>query len=90
MKPRHVPTIDRRYWTAITLLMYKRSIAISVYGYWLVIAVARTTGTAIGDWIAENKIFKLGLPLTTLLTGLAFLSVVLMWRNRAQRNPATI
>jgi uncharacterized membrane-anchored protein len=60
----------------------------SILHYWLTIAVARTAGTAIGDWLAGNKIMNLGLPLSTLLTGLAFAGVLLLWRSRWQTRPA--
>ena len=36
--------------------------------YWTTVAVARTAGTAIGDWLAENKLVNIGLPISTLLT----------------------
>ena len=67
---------------ALALLIYSRSILRAAYAYWLVIGVARTTGTAIGDWFAESKLLKLGLPLSTLLTGIAFITVLVLWRNR--------
>ena len=51
--------------------------------YWFTIALARTAGTAIGDWLAENEIMALGLSLSTLLTGLAFAGVLLVWRSRS-------
>ena len=49
--------------------------------YWLAVAVARTTGTAMGDWLAESSTANIGLPLATLITGTAF-AVVLAWRSR--------
>src|ERR1700744_3444806 len=49
--------------------------------YWMIVAVARTAGTAIGDWIAENEIIKIGLPYSTLLSGIAFAAVLLFWRS---------
>jgi uncharacterized membrane-anchored protein len=71
---------------AVALLSYGRTTLRPVYAYWLVVAVARTTGTAIGDWFAENKLLKVGLPLSTLLTGLAFVTVLVVWRSRRQRD----
>ena len=64
------------------LLIRRRPLLRAAYAYWLVIGVARTTGTAIGDWLAGNKILKLGLPLSTVLTGLAFVAVLVLWRSR--------
>jgi uncharacterized membrane-anchored protein len=75
---------------AATLLIYVRGILGALCAYWLVIGVARTTGTAIGDWLAESKILKLGLPLSTMLTGLAFVTVLVLWRNRPQADAATV
>src|SRR5262249_51603350 len=46
--------------------------------YWLTIAVARTAGTAIGDWLAVNKFMKAGLPLCSLCTELALSGILLL------------
>ena len=67
---------------AVALLIRRRPLLRAVYAYWLVIGVARTTGTAIGDWLAGSKMLKLGLPLSTLLTGIAFVAVLVLWRSR--------
>lgn len=56
--------------------------------YWITVAIARTAGTAIGDWLAENKFLHLGLPLSTLLSGIAFAAVVLFWKGAAKSEPA--
>ena len=52
---------------------------------WLVVAVARTAGTAMGDWLAENKLLNIGLPLSTAITGVAFIlcTLVVAQRQRA-------
>jgi uncharacterized membrane-anchored protein len=55
--------------------------ATSLTIYWCVVALARTAGTCIGDWLAENKIVHLGLPLSTLLTGIAFVGILTLWRS---------
>jgi uncharacterized membrane-anchored protein len=52
--------------------------------YWSTIAVARTAGTAIGDWLAENKFLNIGLPLSTLATGMFFVTVLVFWRTRTR------
>jgi uncharacterized membrane-anchored protein len=52
--------------------------------YWTTVAVARTAGTAVGDWLAENKSVNIGLPLSTLATGIAFVAVLLFWRSHAK------
>ncbi len=45
------------------LFLGRRSAARVVVIYWATIAVARTTGTAIGDWLADNKALHVGLSL---------------------------
>ncbi len=47
--------------------------------YWLVVAVARTFGTAAGDLLAEDKHLDIGLIASTAITGLAFLAVLTLW-----------
>lgn len=67
---------------ALALLMRRRGMLGLVASYWLVVAVARTAGTAMGDWLAENKLLNIGLPLSTLITGTIFVAVLLLWRSR--------
>jgi uncharacterized membrane-anchored protein len=67
---------------AVALLIYRNGLIGAVLAYWLTVGVARTTGTAIGDWLAENKVFDIGLSRCTLMTGVVFLAVLLLWRNR--------
>ena len=55
--------------------------------YWSVLMLARTAGTCAGDWLAENKLLRLGLPLSTLLTGVSFLAILLLWRTTRQAPP---
>ena len=47
--------------------------------YWLTIAVARTAGIAIGDWMAESQMLGLGLQLATVLTTATFIGMVFIW-----------
>jgi len=58
--------------------------------YWTTVAVARTAGTAIGDWLAENKLVHIGLPVSTLLTGIAFVAVLVVWRSRTKESGALV
>jgi uncharacterized membrane-anchored protein len=53
----------------------------SIMAYWAVVAVARTAGTAIGDLLAESRKLHLGLTRSTVLTGAAFVLVLLVWRT---------
>jgi uncharacterized membrane-anchored protein len=73
---------------ALALLSYQRGALKPIHAYWLTIATARSTGTAIGDWLAEQSPLKLGLPLCTLLTGLILAAVLMFWRTRAPSGTA--
>ena len=64
---------------ALTLLAYRKFFVSALAGYWFTVAVARTTGTAIGDWLAESPIPNLGLPLSTVITGTALAAVLILW-----------
>lgn len=50
--------------------------------YWVTVVSVRTAGTNVGDWLASRHGLGLGLPLSTALTGLAFGSLVALWRPR--------
>ncbi|MBV8379363.1 MAG: hypothetical protein JO369_01185 [Paucibacter sp.] len=67
---------------ALALLLRRQGVLAMATAYWGTVAVARTAGTAMGDWLAENKLLNIGLPLSTLLTGAAFVAVLLLWRSR--------
>jgi uncharacterized membrane-anchored protein len=66
---------------AVTLLVYRKFFVSALAAYWFVVAVARTTGTAIGDWLAESPIINLGLPLSTTISGLTLAAVLILWRS---------
>jgi|GEM_PF-400168 uncharacterized membrane-anchored protein len=55
--------------------------------YWATVAVARTAGTAIGDWLAENRIIHVGLAVSTLLSGITFVAVLVLWKSRLRILP---
>jgi uncharacterized membrane-anchored protein len=58
--------------------------------YWAIVATARTAGTGIGDWLADEKFYKIGLSWATLLTGVVFTAVLIFWRGSAKTaGPAT-
>jgi uncharacterized membrane-anchored protein len=62
----------------VLLWRHSRGSAAGVGLYWLTVATARTAGTAIGDWLAENKAMDVGLPLSTLITGCVFLAALVL------------
>ena len=45
--------------------------------YWLTIVAVRAAGTAVGDFIASRNM--LGLPLSTLVTGVMFVALLALW-----------
>ena len=53
--------------------------------YWATIVMVRTAGTDVGDFFARRQM--LGLALSTLVTGLAFVALLLMWRERRTQGP---
>jgi len=66
------------------LVAYWRAAAPSLFLYWGTVSMARTTGTVIGDWLAENDILKIGLPICTTATGAAFILALTLWRDRRE------
>ena len=66
---------------AVILLGRWQGVVAASPGYWLTVSVARTAGTAMGDWLAENKIFDIGLTVSTFITGLVFVGILVMWRS---------
>lgn len=68
---------------SLVLLGRWHGVVAAIGGYWLTVAIARTTGTAMGDWLAENKILNIGLPLSTMITGFIFVAILLTLRSKA-------
>jgi len=66
---------------AVILLGRWQGMVAAIPGYWLTVSVARTAGTAMGDWLAENKIFDIGLTVSTFITGLVFVGILVLWRS---------
>ena len=68
-------------------LMLPQGGAASIGAYWTTVAIARTAGTAIGDWLAEGKLLNIGLPASTALSGITFVAILMIWRPRAVAAP---
>jgi uncharacterized membrane-anchored protein len=66
----------------VALAMWRRDGAHRFWLYWLALAVARTAGTAMGDWLAETEALGIGLPLSTLITGTVFVLILLLWPRK--------
>jgi uncharacterized membrane-anchored protein len=58
----------------------RRGVLWSLLFFWLTVVMIRADGTVIGDYLAGRHM--LGLPLGTLVTGLAFVTVLLAWKGR--------
>ena len=69
----------------IVLFFGRQSTAKMPVVYWVTVAIARTAGTSMGDWLAENHTLYFGLSISTLITGVAFLSVLLFWKSESWR-----
>jgi uncharacterized membrane-anchored protein len=54
--------------------------------YWATIVMVRAAGTDVGDFLAGRHM--LGLALSTLVTGLAFVALLVVWKDR-RTQPAT-
>jgi len=50
--------------------------------YWLTVVTVRAAGTAVGDMVASRGL--LGLPLSTLVTGVIFVAVLVAWKEPAR------
>jgi uncharacterized membrane-anchored protein len=55
--------------------------------YWATIVMVRAAGTDVGDFFARRHM--LGLALSTLVTGLAFVALLAFWKDR-RTEPATV
>lgn len=70
------------------LAQWRRWGASRIWLYWLAVAVARTAGTAMGDFLAETKSLGVGLPLSTLITGSVFVLILVLWPRQAAAVPS--
>jgi uncharacterized membrane-anchored protein len=68
----------------VVLLIGRGARLQSLFAYWLIVCIARTAGTAIGDLLAENKTLNIALNVSTLITGAVFVGVLVLWRSRSQ------
>jgi uncharacterized membrane-anchored protein len=51
--------------------------------FWVTVVMVRADGTVVGDWFAGSHM--LGLPLSTLLSGLVFVALLAGWKDRPKR-----
>lgn len=49
--------------------------------YWPVVVMVRAAGTAVGDFLASHRGLGLGLPVSTAITGVAFVAALIVWKK---------
>lgn len=54
----------------------------TLWFYWLTVVMVRAAGTAVGDLVASRG--ALGLPLSTLVTGVLFVGLLVAWKEPAR------
>jgi uncharacterized membrane-anchored protein len=54
----------------------------ALWFYWLTVVIVRAAGTAVGDLVASRGM--LGLPLSTLVTGVIFVGLLIAWKEPAR------
>jgi uncharacterized membrane-anchored protein len=73
---------------AIVYAVGRRNLLTTVTGYWLAVALVRTTGTAIGDYLAEGRFAHLGLLGASLCSGLLYVGLLSLWPTERARAAA--
>jgi uncharacterized membrane-anchored protein len=56
--------------------------------YWTTVVAIRAAGTAVGDYLAGRHM--LGLPLSTAVTGVVFVVLLLLWKERSRPDTAPV
>jgi len=69
----------------VALAAWRRDGTHRFWLYWIALAIARTAGTAMGDFLAETEALHIGLPLSTLITGSIFVLILLLWPRKGGR-----
>ncbi len=66
----------------LALLAWRNNSNNRFWLYWVALAIARTAGTAMGDWLAETEALGIGLPLSTAITGAIFVLILVLWPRK--------
>lgn len=53
--------------------------------FWLTVVMVRADGTVVGDYFAGRQM--LGLPLSTLISGIIFVALLVVWRHFSRSRP---
>lgn len=67
---------------ALLFIVGSRGPIWSVPFFWVTVVMVRADGTVVGDWFAGRPM--LGLPLSTILSGLVFVALLVAWRDRSK------
>ena len=62
---------------AVLFPLGTRGLLVNLWLYWLTVVTVRAAGTSVGDFTAHN----LGLPVSTLVTGLMFVALLVLWKE---------
>jgi uncharacterized membrane-anchored protein len=73
---------------AVVYTVGRRHLLTTVTGYWLAVAIVRTAGTAIGDYLAEGRLAHLGLLGASLCSGLLYVGLLSLWPTGRARATA--
>ncbi len=65
---------------AVLFIIGSRGLLWTLPFYWLTIVLVRAAGTSAGDFLAGRHV--LGLPLSTAVSGLAFIALLGLWKGR--------
>jgi uncharacterized membrane-anchored protein len=63
------------------MFYFGRPFLASLAFYWPVVVMVRAAGTAVGDFLSIQRGLGLGLPVSTALTGLVFVTALLIWKK---------
>ena len=67
---------------ALLFLISRNGLMLWIPFYWLTVVAIRAAGTSVGDTLAGRQM--LGLPLSTLVTGIVFIALLTFWKETAR------
>jgi uncharacterized membrane-anchored protein len=64
---------------ALLFVIARNGLLRSLWFYWVTVVTVRAAGTVVGDFVAGKNM--LGLPASTLVTGILFVSLLVIWKE---------
>jgi uncharacterized membrane-anchored protein len=64
---------------ALLFVIARNGLLRSLWFYWVTVVTVRAAGTVVGDFVAGKNM--LGLPASTLVTGILFISLLAIWKE---------